>query len=247
MKNFFAASALALFAALPASAFDISNMTAAERADFRAEIRDYLLANPEVLMEAFEVLEDRQEAAQAEAEVSMLDSHRDAIFNDGYSYVGGNPEGDITVVEFLDYRCGFCKRAFPAIEELVESDGNIRFVVKEFPILGAASVLGSRYAIATKMVVGDDAYKTVHDELMMMRGDLSDATLERLSADLDFDHAAIVAMMEDEKVTEIIQANRELGQILQINGTPTFIMGDQFVRGFIELDQMRAIVDDQRG
>ena len=244
---FLAAGAIALATALPAAAFDIDAMSDAEREAFRAEIRDYLLDNPEVLMEAIAVLEERRNAESAASEDQMLSEYGDAIFDDGWSWVGGNPDGDVTIVEFLDYRCGFCKRAFPAVEELLETDGNIRFIVKEFPILGPASELGSRYAIATKRIEGDDAYKQVHDEMMMMRGDLNEASIAQISDTFNLDHDAITAEMDSEEVTVVIDANRQLANKLQINGTPSFIMGDTFVRGFVELDQMRAIVEEIRG
>lgn len=238
--------ALCLATAIPATATDIDAMSDSEREAFRAEVRAYLLDNPEVLMEAIAVLEERRIEGAAEAEVAMLENNREEIFNDGFSFVGGNPDGDVTIVEFLDYQCSFCKRAFPAVEELIASDGNIRFIVKEFPILGEASVLGSRYALATKSLHGDDAYKTIHDELMLLRGSLTPQTLARLSEDLNFDHREILAEMESEVITQIIDANRALGQRLQIQGTPTFIMGESFVRGFLELDQMRQVVASER-
>ncbi len=237
---------LCLIAAMPAAATEIDAMSDAEREAFRSEIREYLLENPEVLMEAIAVLEERRNQGAAAAEVAMLEDNREDIFNDGYSFVGGNPDGDVTIVEFLDYRCSFCKRAFPSVEELIASDGNIRFIVKEFPILGEASVLGSRYAIATKRIEGDDAYKAAHDALMILRGNLNDAALTRISDANGFDHDAILAEMDSEDITEIIASNRALGQRLEIQGTPSFVMGDTFVRGFVELDQMRAIVEAVR-
>lgn len=245
-RTFLMTSALCLATALPASATDIDAMTDGEREAFRAEVRAYLLDNPEVLMEAIAVLEERRTQDAAQAEVAMIENFGEEIFNDGYSYVGGNPDGDITVVEFLDYQCSFCKRAFPAVEELIASDGNIRFIVKEFPILGDASVLGSRYAIAVKNLYGDDAYKTIHDELMLLRGGLTPQTLVRLSEDQNFDHNDIRAEMDNEDITRIIDANRDLAARLQIQGTPSFIMGDTFVRGFLELDQMRQVVASER-
>ena len=239
-------SALCLATAMPAFATDIDAMTTSEREAFGEEVRAYLLENPEVLMEAIAILEQRRTQDAAQAEVAMLSDYSDEIFNDGYSFVGGNPDGDITVVEFLDYQCSFCKRAFPAVEELIASDGNIRFIVKEFPILGDASVLGSRYAIAVKNLYGDDAYKTIHDEMMLLRGGLTPQTLVRLSDDQDLDHDDILAEMENEDITRIIDANRDLAARLQIQGTPSFIMGDTFVRGFLELDQMRQVVATER-
>ena len=227
-------------------ATDITAMNEAERDSFRAEIREYLLANPEVLMEALAVLEERRAQSAAENDLALVADNRDAIFNDGYSYIGGNPDGDITIVEFLDYQCSFCKRAFPAVEELIASDGNIRIIIKEFPILGDASVMGSRYALAVKNLYGDEAYKTVHDEMMSLRGGLTPQTLVRVSESLNFDHDDIRAEMENEDITTIINENRALAQTLQIRGTPTFVIGEVFARGFLELDQMRAVVANER-
>jgi protein-disulfide isomerase len=237
-------SALTMAATMTTSAlaFDIDQMSDNERAIFRSEIRDYLMENPEVLMEAIQVLEQRRAEQAIEQEKQLLAANHDAIFDDGYSFVGGNPDGDVTMVEFLDYRCGFCKRAFPAVEELIASDGNIRFVVKEFPILGEASTLASRYAIATKMLAGDEVYKQLHDKLMTWNGDINEAALSRVSSGLDLDHEAVLAKMNDDDVTEIIRKNRALGNLLQIQGTPTFIVGEAFIRGFAELEQMRQIV-----
>ena len=161
------APVLAATLALPASAMDLTELTDAERAQFRAEVRSYLMDNPEVIMEAVELLQNREADAQAQADVSMVSDNADVIFDDGYSWVGGNPEGDITLVEFLDYRCGYCKRAHGEVAKLLETDGNIRLIVKELPILGDDSVLASRFAIATKQVAGGDAYRAMNDALML--------------------------------------------------------------------------------
>ena len=237
-------AALALTLATPLAA---QEMTEAEREAFRTEVRAYLLDNPEVLMEAMDVLQARQAAAQEAADAQLLAVNMDALLNDPGSWVGGNPDGDITIVEFLDYRCGYCKRAFADVEELVATDGNIRFIVKEFPILGEASTLASRYAIATRMVAGDDAYKAMHDTLMQFNGDITPEALARVADALGLDDAAITARMNDDDITQIIAATRDLGQRLAINGTPTFVIGDELLRGYVPLDGMRQIVAEERG
>ena len=233
-------------AAAPVAAFDIENMTDAERAAFGAEVREFLVSNPDVFLEVVQVLEQRRADEAVAAEIEMVQSNADALFNDGYSWIGGNPDGDVTIVEFLDYRCGFCKRAFPHVERLISTDGNIRIIVKEYPILGEASVMASRYAIATRNVEGDKAYKDVHDQMMALRGEVTEATLERISDDLGLDHDDIVVEMESPAIDEIIQANYALANALEIQGTPTFVMGERMVRGFVDLGQMQAIVADIR-
>ncbi|NIY99586.1 thioredoxin domain-containing protein, partial [Salipiger sp. HF18] len=155
---------------LAAQDLDFSDMTPEQRQAFGAQVREYLLENPEVIMEAVNALEAKQAQQQAAADDQLVADNADALFRDGYSWVGGNPDGDVTIIEFSDYRCGYCRRAFPEVEELIESDGNIRFIMKEFPILGEASVTSSRFAIATQLEAGDDAYKSVHDALMTLEG-----------------------------------------------------------------------------
>ncbi len=227
--------------ALPAQALDLQDMSDAEREAFRAEIRNYLLDNPQVIMEAVAVLEQRQAEEQAQNDKALLKENAEAIYNDGHSWVGGNPEGDITLVEFMDYRCGYCKRAFPEVEDLVEFDGNIRFVIKEFPILGEQSLLASRFAIATLQKAGDDAYKQVHDALMTFNGDISDTALRRLGEGFGLDVDAIMDHMDSDAVTEVIAENRALAQKLNITGTPSFIMEDQMLRGYVPLDAMQQV------
>ncbi|MBR9892461.1 DsbA family protein [bacterium] len=240
--------AAGLAAALPATAqdFDFSAMTPEQREAFGTQVREYLLENPQVIMEAVNALENRQAEQQAVADQQIVSDNADALFRDGYSYVGGNPDGDITIVEFSDYRCGYCRRAFPEVEELIESDGNIRFIMKEFPILGEASVTSSRFAIATLMEAGDEAYKAVHDALITLEGEPSEPVLRRLADTLGLDAEAIIARMSDEEVTRRIQETRELATRLQINGTPSFVFGDQMLRGYVPLDGMRQLVDQIR-
>lgn len=239
--------AFSLLFAVPVAAMDLSEMTDEERAIFREEVRNYLLENPEVIMEAVEVFEERQAAERARADVELVTQNSDAIFEDGFSWVGGNPEGDITLVEFLDYRCGYCKRAHPEVAKLIETDGNIRLIVKEFPILGEQSLLASRFAVATKQVAGDDAYKQMSDALMELSSDVTMRSLRRLASTFELDADAIEAQMESEEVTNVLRETRALAQRLQISGTPTFVLGDELLRGFVPYDGMAEMVAEQRG
>ncbi len=240
--------ALATIAALtlPAQALDLEEMTDVERAMFRAEVRAYLLENPEVIMEAVAVLEARDAAAQADADRELVKAHSNAIFNDGHSWVGGNPEGDITLVEFMDYRCGYCRRAAPDVTDLVEFDGNIRLIIKEFPILGEQSMLSARFAIATQQIAGEDAYKTAHDALIGFNGDVTDMALRRLSDSLGLDTEAIMAHMESPDVNQVIAENHQLAQTLGISGTPSFVMEDRMLRGYLPRANMEELVEEIR-
>ena len=238
-------ASLALLAG-SAMAGGLGTMTDAEREAFRAEVRAYLLDNPDVLMEAMDVLKQRQEDAADAQDQLFLSQNKDFVFSDPASWVGGNPDGDITIVEFMDYRCGYCRKAYDEIADLVETDGNIRFVVKEFPILGDDSVASARFAIATRLLLGDDAYASVHDALMTLRGSPDVDTLRRIATELGFDAQPILDKMGSDEVTQIIAANHAFAQQMNITGTPTFFVGETILRGYLPEDEMKSIVAEAR-
>ena len=242
MRRLLAGTALALATTLPAAA----EMTAAEREAFRAEVRAYLLENPEVLIEAMNELEMREQIAAAERDKQMLAEQSEAIFNDPASWVGGNPEGDITVVEFIDYRCGYCRKAWQEVDALVAQDGNIRFVLKEFPILGEQSVLSSRFAIAVLQLHGGEAYKKAHDALLSLRSDATPEALAKVAEEMRLEPQPILEQMQSDAVTKVIQDNHRLAQTMDISGTPTFVVGGTMVRGYVPLEGMQQIVEEQR-
>ena len=235
-----------LTAALMTTTAAMADMTDVERDAFRAEVRSYLLENPEVLLEAMDVLQSRQDKMAADNDKQVLRDNAALIFNDPNSWVGGNPEGDITIVEFTDYRCGYCRRAYDEVNELIKSDGNIRFVVKEYPILGEQSILSSQFAIAVRQLYGDDAYHKAHDALITLRADATPEAMKALAKELGHDGDAVLAKMDSQEVKDVIAANHALGELLQINGTPTFIVDQTMVRGYVPLDGMRQIVTQMR-
>jgi protein-disulfide isomerase len=240
------AASFCLAQPLPGQALDISAMSDAERELFRAEIRAYLMDNPQIIMEAVAVLEQREQAAQQQADVDLVKTNAEALFNDANSWSGGNPDGDIALVEFMDYRCGYCRRAFDEVEQLIETDGNIRFVVKEFPILGEESELSARFAIATLQVAGDEAYKSVHDSLMAFTGQVNETSLSRIASTLGIEVQPILDHMNSDAVTAVITENRALAQRMKISGTPSFVMEDTLLRGYLPLDGMLQVAQDVR-
>lgn len=236
-----AAALAALSLSTPSVAQDLTDLSDEERAAFREEVRAYLLENPEVLVEAINVLESRQAEMAAMQDEALVQAYAEAIYESEHDWVGGNPDGDIVIVEFMDYRCGYCRRAFAEVEELLAADGNIRLILKEYPILGEQSTLASRFAISTRLALGDEAYKDVHDALMVMRADVTEESLRRLAESLDYDADLILAGMESDEVSEVIATNRELGRLMQITGTPSFIMSGQMLRGYLPQEQMAAL------
>lgn len=242
MKRLLLSTTLAATLALPAAAFDIDAMSDEERAAFRDEIRAYLLDNPEVIMEAVAVLEERNQAAAAASDTDLIADNAEAIFNDSWSQVSGNPEGDITIVEFIDYRCGYCRRAHDEVVELVATDGNIRMITKEFPILGANSTASAQLAIAAKTLGGDEAYTAANEALIRLTADMNEPVIRRLADQLGLEGDALLAAMQDEEVGQILGANAQLARALGINGTPSFVIGNEMLRGYVPLKGMQEIV-----
>ena len=238
--------AAALATAAPAQAFDPASMTDSQRAAFNEAVRSFLIENPLVLVEMVTALEAREEADAAAADRARLNAEADALYRDPASWVGGNPEGDVTIVEFMDYRCGFCRRAHPEVKDLVGRDGNIRLIVKEFPILGPESEASSRFAIAVLQTEGPEAYAKAREVLITLQGPTTADVFEGLARDLGLDPARVLARMDSPEVGGVIDANRALATRLQINGTPSFVIGETMVRGFVPQSGMAQIVAEAR-
>lgn len=193
-------------------------------------VRAYLLENPEVLIEALEVLQVREEeTAAARAQATLLD-RADDLFNSPLDPIGGNPDGPITIVEFYDYNCPFCRRVKPTIHELLAANADIRYVYKEFPILADSSIYAARAALAVWRTQ-PERYDAFHNALMVGTGQLSeDLVLERaVSVGVDLDQMR--QEMDDPEIQRIIQENQQLARDLGISGTPSFVIGDQIIGG----------------
>lgn len=245
MRSFF----LSLFMVLAtsfASAQNFADMSDAESEAFGAAVRAYLLDNPEVIMEAVAVLEQRQQAESAVSDVDLVVQYAEQLFDDGFSHVAGNPDGTFDIVEFNDYKCGFCKRAYPEVLQLLADNPDIRLVLKEYPILGAESVLASRAALAVLVNEGDEVYQRFHDALMRENGPLTELSLPLIAERIGADSAKMMETLNSALVTQMIQSNRTLGQQMQITGTPTFVFGSQMVRGYVPLAGMQQIVNEGR-
>lgn len=243
------ALALAL-AAFPAAAQEQSrpapsDMTEAEREAFRAEVRAYLLEHPEVIVEAIQILEARRKAEETEADAELVARYRDELHNDPHSWVGGNPEGDVTLVEFFDYRCGYCKKAHPEVMALIEQDPNIRYIAKEFPILGPDSMAASRMALAA-LETDRSKYGALYDTLMSFEGQLTEAAAYSIAEDVGYDPEDLRQRAASDEIEARIRENYRLARALGINGTPGFVLGDRILRGYLPLDQLAAEVAEVR-
>lgn len=237
------AAALAVAAGAPAVAQQALTPEQGEEVD--ARVRDYILANPEIILEALEILESRRGDAQAMADAQLVFEHGEALLDDGYSPVFGAADGDVTVVEFSDYRCGYCKAAHPHVAELLEGDAKLRLVHKQFPILGADSVFAARAAMAAQSL-DRAAHDRFHDAMMTFRGSLDEAAVLRLASGAGIEEGALRAAMDAPEIAERIRETYALAKELKIEGTPSFIIGDRILRGYVEVEQMRELVAEAR-
>jgi protein-disulfide isomerase len=206
-------------------------------------VRDYILNNPELITDAIRILREKKKLAENAGDMQMLASNRAELVSDPESPVGGNPNGDVTVVEFFDYRCGVCKRVHPIVDQLIKSDPNIRRVYKEWPILGPNSVLAARAAIASR---NQGKYLSFHKVMMDASSSFGESAIMAMAESVGIDAARLRKDMRTPETDEIIRKNYALAEKLKLNGTPSFVIGDTLLRGGRDLDSLRALVAEAR-
>lgn len=208
-------------------------------------VRAYLLKNPQILMEMSELLDKQQATAQNRRIMTAISENADLIFRDDYGLDAGNPKGDVTIVEFSDYNCPYCKRAFSDVEKLIKSDKNVRFVLKEFPIFGERSAGAARVAIAARK---QGKYMELHAAMMNNRGPNNEKVALRLAEKLGFDMDKLREDMKSGEARKIIEETRVLGNKLGIQGTPFFLIGDRTIPGAPDglFEELRQKVADVR-
>ena len=199
--------------------------------------------NPEIVLEAVQIIEQREQQRQAAAAATVLSENRDLLENDLNAPVLGNPEGDVTVVEFFDYNCPYCRRVKPHIETLLEADPNVRLVYREWPILGDGSVFAARAALAAR---NQGKYEEFHWALMGMAGRAEEASVIQVAEQVGLDVAQLRRDMESSDIDAHIAASMELSRALGFNGTPSFGIGDALGPGVIEADQMIRLAEEAR-
>ena len=234
---------LAAALALPAAAVGAAEFTDAQRRAIEAVVEDYLARNPEAVERALHALEERREAEEARAAAEAIETHARELFDSPAIPVGGNPEGDVTIVEFFDYRCGVCRRVFPVIAELVASDGGIRLVYKEWPILGPDSVFASRAALAAR---AQGKYAAFHDALMKRRGALGRAEVLDAAAAVGLAADRLQRDMEAPEIEEVLARTYAIAEALGIDGTPSFLIGRRLLQGGRDLATMKRLVAEAR-
>jgi len=206
-------------------------------------VRQYLLEHPEVLVDALTAYQERQRVAEKERQQEAVQAHRAALAEDPSTPVLGNPDGDVVIVEFFDYRCGYCRRVVRDLHDVVEKDGKIRLVMKEFPILGPASIQASRAALAS---VKQGKYDVYHFALMTQPGDMSDPHLMQIAKMVGLNVDQLKEDMESEEIDAMIRRNHALGETLGVNGTPAFVIGNTMVPGAVDAETMLRLIAEAR-
>jgi protein-disulfide isomerase len=232
---------LASHAATPADASD-QGLSPAQKKQVEEIIRQYLLQNPEVMVEAINNLRTREEAEEAKGIETTLAGRREVIERDPASPVSGNAKGDVTLVEFFDYRCGFCKRVHDTVQTLVKNDGNIRFVYKEFPVLGPESLFAARAALAA-FKIAPGKYPALHDRIMALpsRTVGEESVMAQVGA-VGLDPKAVRQRMQDPAILKEIERTQELAEALRIRGTPSFVVGDTLIPGATDEETLKKAV-----
>ena len=208
----------------------------------RELVVETLRQNPELVLEALQTLEARQaeaQAAAAAAAAAIIADERALLEHDPNAPVLGNPQGDVTLVEFFDYNCPYCRRAMPEIDALLAEDGNIRLVLREWPILSEGSAIAARAALAARK---QGKYADLHNALMGARAKLDEQSVLRIAGEVGLDVEQLKVDMQSPEVEEHIATSLRLAEALGFNGTPSFVVGDQLIPGFVEKAQLAEVV-----
>lgn len=240
-----AAAATAALMMLPAPS-RAENFSAAQRGEIEQIIKEYLVNHPEVLEEASAELDKRKQLAEAEKARTEIKNHSDAIFNSPHQVTIGNAKGDVTLVEFFDYNCGYCKRALADLTSIMKEDSKLRVVLKEFPVLGPGSVEAARVAVAVRMQDSGKKYFDFHQRLLGGRGQADKARALAAAKEAGFDMGRIEKDMASDEVRTSIEENMRIAESLGLNGTPSYVVGSEVVVGAVGLDALKQKVNVAR-
>ncbi|MCO6052060.1 DsbA family protein [Mesorhizobium sp. RP14(2022)] len=209
-----------------------------DRAQVEQIVREYLLANPELMVEMQSQLEQKQQAqAQAAAQTTIAESKAD-IFDSAHDGIVGNPNGKTTVVEFFDYNCGYCRHALSDMQALTKEDGDLRFVLKELPILGPDSQKAHMVSMAFRKLM-PEKYSEFHQKLLGQEGRAGEASAIQVATSLGADEAKLREEMKDPEIGEVFQKTYDLANRLNVSGTPSYVIGDEMIYGAQGADALR--------
>jgi protein-disulfide isomerase len=243
--RFIYCSAILLFTVL---ALPLANAVKAEGDFVRSEeldqrIRDYLLNHPQVIMESVQRWQAEQQRTQTQQAQQALLSRHDEIFNTPDDPIDGNPDGDVTVVEFMDYNCPYCRKVFNSLTQLAKDDPKVKVLFKELPVLGAGSEFAARAALAA---MKQNRYMELHNALMRFNGRLGEQQVLSIAEQSGLNVDQLKQDMADPQIQAAIGRNMQLAQALAIRGTPGFVIGNEIVRGAVDLNALKQSVAKAR-
>ncbi len=252
MESRIRAFAATLFAVLLALVFSApvkaQSFTPDQRSEIERIVKEYLLAHPELLQDVMSELEKNQALAEAEKHKAAVKDNSAALFSSPRQITLGNPQGDVTLVEFFDYNCGYCKRAMSDMLELLKTDGKLKFVLKEFPVLGEGSVQAAHVAAAARMQdkTGGKKYLEFHLKLLGGRGQADQARALAVAKEVGFDMPRIEKDMASPEVKTQLEESFKLADALGLNGTPSYVVGGEVVVGAVGLEALREKINTAR-
>jgi protein-disulfide isomerase len=220
-----------------------AEFTQTQRSEIEGILRDYLLKNPEVLLDAMKALEQRQGENVAKQQQEQIEKQKSEIYHSDDDFVGGNPKGDIALVEFFDYNCGFCQRSLPDVKKLITTDKGLRVIFKEFPILGPGSTFAAKAAIAA---MKQDKYLQMHEALYEHRGTKDEAAVLSVAGKVGLNVDRLKRDMADPKIQMVIDQNAKLAAALKIDGTPGFLIDRRVIQGAVGFDALAAEIATTR-
>jgi protein-disulfide isomerase len=213
-----------------------------QKQQFEHMIHDYLVAHPEVVIEALEAERTRHAQERANAASAAVDARRDELLNDPNSPVGGNPKGSVTLVEFFDYRCPYCKKFEPELEALIKEEPDLRVVYKEFPILGPSSVIAARVALAARL---QGKYDALHRAMLDLKGPVTTEAIFDTAQSVGINVDKVKSDMNSPDIGNIIKQNFALAEALRVQATPTFVLGKELLPGVVGKEKLRALIAGQ--
>jgi protein-disulfide isomerase len=241
-----ACAALLLAIAVP-QASRADEFSTSQRSEVERIVREYLIAHPDVIQDAMAELEKRQTAADAEKHKAAVKQYSEALFTSPRQVVLGNPNGNVTFVEFFDYNCGYCKRAMDDMLTLLKDDPKLRVVLKEFPVLGPGSVEAAQVAVAVRMQdKSGKKYLEFHQKLLGGRGQADKARALAVAKDIGLDMGRLDKDLASPEVKATLQESFKLAEALGLNGTPSYVIGENVVVGAVGLDALKEKVNTSR-
>lgn len=251
MRTLLLAFGLILIAALPVQATQLSTngdggFSDEQKAAIQDVIKEYLTKeHPEVIVEAMKEIQHREQTTAESKSQEAIKTAKDKIYNDPDTPVGGNPKGSVTVVEFFDYQCGYCKMTESAVQQLLKENKEVKFIYKDFPILGPMSTTAAKVALASARQ-GNAKYIKFHNALMNVKDHLSEDSIYQTAKEVGLDVEKLKKDAADDGIAKIAQANVDLGTEIGVRGTPLFIVGEKIYPGALQADQLKKAVEDAR-